>query len=41
MVNLQPSIFVSYAHEDADLAHAFAAALEREGPESGWTRASC
>lgn len=31
MVNLQPSIFVSYAHEDADLAHAFAAALEREG----------
>ncbi len=31
MVNLQPSIFVSYAHEDADLAHAFVAALEREG----------
>ncbi len=27
----QPSIFVSYAHEDADLAHGFARAMEAEG----------
>ncbi len=31
MPHLQPSIFVSYAHEDADLAHALARALETEG----------
>lgn len=31
MTDPQPSIFVSYAHEDAGLAHAFATALEAEG----------
>jgi len=31
MADSQPSIFVSYAHEDAGVAHAFAAALEEEG----------
>ncbi len=31
MADLQPSIFISYAHEDAGLAHAFATALEAEG----------
>lgn len=31
MTGIQPSIFVSYAHEDADLAHAFAKALEAHG----------
>ncbi|HVA59695.1 MAG TPA: toll/interleukin-1 receptor domain-containing protein [Mycobacteriales bacterium] len=31
MADLQPSIFISYAHEDAGLAHALAAALEAAG----------
>jgi len=31
MADLQPSIFISYAHEDAGLAHSFATALEAEG----------
>jgi hypothetical protein len=31
MTDSQPSIFVSYAHEDSDLAHVFAKALEAHG----------
>jgi len=31
MVDIQPSIFISYAHEDRALADAFAKALEDEG----------
>lgn len=31
MANTQPSIFISYAHEDRDLAHALSQAMEAEG----------